>query len=157
VRPWTSTVCGVTQWPMLAVMLLPKGLAVCAPSAASGPLPVACAAKTNPMKATIASRPFLISFVCSSFRLPLGFSKGNLKELQTKEIKNGRLAMVAFMGFVFAAQATGKGPLAALGAHTANPFGNNITANIGHCVTPQTVDVQGLTLHLTCLWPASHP
>jgi light-harvesting complex I chlorophyll a/b binding protein 4 len=31
---------------------------------------------------------------------PLGFSKGNLKELQTKEVKNGRLAMVAFMGFV---------------------------------------------------------
>ncbi len=31
---------------------------------------------------------------------PLGFSKGNLKELQTKEIKNGRIAMVAFMGFV---------------------------------------------------------
>ena len=87
---------------------------------------------------------------------PLGFAKGNMKELQTKEIKNGRLAMVAFMGFVFAAQATGKGPLAALGAHTANPFGNNITSNIGHCVTPQTVDVQGLTLHLTCLWPASH-
>jgi hypothetical protein len=31
---------------------------------------------------------------------PLGFSKGNLKELQTKEIKNGRIAMVAYMGFV---------------------------------------------------------
>jgi light-harvesting complex I chlorophyll a/b binding protein 4 len=31
---------------------------------------------------------------------PLGFSKGNFKELQTKEIKNGRIAMVAFMGFV---------------------------------------------------------
>lgn len=31
---------------------------------------------------------------------PLGFSKGNLKELQTKEIKNGRLAMIAFMAFV---------------------------------------------------------
>jgi hypothetical protein len=31
---------------------------------------------------------------------PLGFSKGNLKELQTKEIKNGRIAMVAFMSFV---------------------------------------------------------
>jgi light-harvesting complex I chlorophyll a/b binding protein 4 len=31
---------------------------------------------------------------------PLGFSKGNLKELQTKEIKNGRIAMIAFMSFV---------------------------------------------------------
>jgi len=31
---------------------------------------------------------------------PLGFSKGNLKELQTKEIKNGRIAMVAYMAFV---------------------------------------------------------
>lgn len=31
---------------------------------------------------------------------PLGFSKGNMKELQTKEVKNGRLAMIAFMGFV---------------------------------------------------------
>ena len=35
---------------------------------------------------------------------PLGFSKSNAKEWQTKEIKNGRLAMVAYMGFVFAAQ-----------------------------------------------------
>lgn len=31
---------------------------------------------------------------------PLGFSKDNLKELQTKEIKNGRIAMIAFMAFV---------------------------------------------------------
>jgi light-harvesting complex I chlorophyll a/b binding protein 4 len=31
---------------------------------------------------------------------PLGFSKGDAKQLQTKEVKNGRLAMVAFMGFV---------------------------------------------------------
>ena len=36
--------------------------------------------------------------LCLAPRLQLGFSKGNLKELQTKEIKNGRLAMVAFLG-----------------------------------------------------------
>jgi light-harvesting complex I chlorophyll a/b binding protein 4 len=87
---------------------------------------------------------------------PLGFSKGNLKELQTKEIKNGRLAMVAFMGFVLAAQATGKGPLAALGAHLASPGSNNWTANIGTCHVPTSVDVEGVTIPLTCLWPGQH-
>ncbi|KAL4856649.1 Chlorophyll a-b binding protein 4 [Chlorella vulgaris] len=84
---------------------------------------------------------------------PLGFSKGNFKEVQTKEIKNGRLAMVAFVGFTIQAQATGKGPLAALQDHLASPFSNNITNNIGHCMVPSSVDVQGLTIPLSCLWP----
>mmetsp|Transcript_37692 Transcript_37692/g.83943 ORF Transcript_37692/g.83943 Transcript_37692/m.83943 type:complete len:265 (+) Transcript_37692:92-886(+) len=84
---------------------------------------------------------------------PMGFSKGDFKELQTKEIKNGRLAMVAFAGFTLQAQATGKGPLGSLAAHLSNPFGSNWATNIGHCVTPSSVDVQGLTIPLTCLWP----
>ena len=84
---------------------------------------------------------------------PLGFSKGNMKELQTKEIKNGRLAMIAFMGFVLQAQATGKNPLENLGEHLANPFGVNVGANIGQCHVPAIVDVQGLQIPLTCLWP----
>ncbi|PNH12496.1 Chlorophyll a-b binding protein P4, chloroplastic [Tetrabaena socialis] len=84
---------------------------------------------------------------------PLGFSKGNLKEAQTKEIKNGRLAMVAFAGFILQAQTTGKGPIASLSAHLGNPFGNNILKNIGTCTVPTSVNVQGLDIPLTCLWP----
>lgn len=83
---------------------------------------------------------------------PLGFGKGDMKTMQTKEIKNGRLAMVAFMGFVIQAQATGKGPLADLADHLGNP-GNNWTTNIGTCVTPDSVIAQGVKIPLTCLWP----
>jgi len=84
---------------------------------------------------------------------PLGFSKGNFKELQTKEIKNGRLAMIAFMGFIIQAQATGEGPLANLGSHLSSPFEQNWAHNIGTCHVPREVTVQGLRLPLNCLWP----
>ncbi|KAL4437478.1 hypothetical protein ABPG77_003459 [Micractinium sp. CCAP 211/92] len=60
---------------------------------------------------------------------PMGMSKGNLDELKTKEIKNGRLAMVACLGFAAQHAATGASPLAALGAHLANPFTANFATN----------------------------
>jgi len=60
---------------------------------------------------------------------PMGMSKGNVEELKVKEIKNGRLAMIAFLGFVAQHQATGKSPLAALTDHLADPFAANFATN----------------------------
>ena len=61
---------------------------------------------------------------------PLGWSKdaNALGELKLKELKNGRLAMVAFIGFVGQNAATGKTPLAALSEHVANPWAVNVAS-----------------------------
>jgi len=59
---------------------------------------------------------------------PLGFAKGNVEELKVKEIKNGRLAMVAMLGFV-AEAGLGKDPIDGLLEHVSNPMGANFTTN----------------------------
>lgn len=61
----------------------------------------------------------------------MGFGKdgSKLENMKLKEVKNGRLAMVAFIGFIGQHAATGQGPLAALGSHLANPANNNFATN----------------------------
>lgn len=66
---------------------------------------------------------------------PLGFGNNNeeaMRDLKVKEIKNGRLAMVAFLGFACQAVLTGKGPVQNWLDHLADPFGNNILTNFAH-------------------------
>lgn len=53
---------------------------------------------------------------------PLGMKNDDMRE---KEIKNGRLAMVAFVGFSSQAAVQGKGPIASLKYHLADPFHHN--------------------------------
>jgi light-harvesting complex I chlorophyll a/b binding protein 1 len=69
---------------------------------------------------------------------PLGFAKdpSKLDELKTKELNNGRLALVAFTGFsVQAAVYPGTGPLQNLLEHIASPF----TVNIANVLIPRSV------------------
>ena len=53
---------------------------------------------------------------------PLGLRN---EDTQEKEIKNGRLAMVAFVGFASQAAVQGKGPIESLKYHLADPIHHN--------------------------------
>eukprot|EP00746_Dinoflagellata_sp_MGD_P154442 gnl/MRDRNA2_/MRDRNA2_84808_c3_seq1.p1 gnl/MRDRNA2_/MRDRNA2_84808_c3~~gnl/MRDRNA2_/MRDRNA2_84808_c3_seq1.p1 ORF type:complete len:214 (-),score=17.54 gnl/MRDRNA2_/MRDRNA2_84808_c3_seq1:543-1097(-) len=60
---------------------------------------------------------------------PLGLAKGDFSDLKQKEIKNGRLAMVAFVGFIVQERLTGLNPLAALQLHLSSPGQHTVFTN----------------------------
>lgn len=64
--------------------------------------------------------------------LGMGKTEEEMKDLKLKEIKNGRLAMLAMFGFGAQSVLTGKGPFENLMDHLSNPVGNNILTNFGH-------------------------
>jgi len=53
-------------------------------------------------------------------------------ELKVKEIKNGRLAMMAMLGFAVQAGVTKEGPFTNWAGHVSNPFGYNILTVVGN-------------------------
>lgn len=64
---------------------------------------------------------------------PLGMGSGegaSLKTIRTKEIANGRLAMVACLGFFVQAAYTDKSPVENLLDHLADPFHNNLIESL---------------------------
>ncbi|WIA36289.1 hypothetical protein OEZ86_007615 [Tetradesmus obliquus] len=63
---------------------------------------------------------------------PIGFSRGSeamYKKYKQNEIVNGRLAMVANLGFWAQYAATGKGPIQNLTDHLADPYHTTFTSN----------------------------
>jgi light-harvesting complex I chlorophyll a/b binding protein 3 len=61
-----------------------------------------------------------------------GKNPSEMKTLQTKEVQNGRLAMLAMLGFFVQASFTHASPVENLVAHLSDPSGANILTTFGN-------------------------
>merc|ERR1719160_923161 len=68
----------------------------------------------------------------SGFLNSFPFDPANMysPDMEVKEVKNGRLAMVAFVGFAVQALVTRAGPLTDLSNHIGDPFNKNFISSI---------------------------
>jgi light-harvesting complex I chlorophyll a/b binding protein 3 len=65
------------------------------------------------------------------FGLSSQMDEAQILDMKVKEVKNGRLAMVAWLGFMVQACTTHKGPVQNLLDHMSAPAANNMAARIG--------------------------
>lgn len=66
----------------------------------------------------------------------LGKTEEDMKKMKLREIKNGRLAMLAVFGMGAQAVLTQKGPFANLIDHLADPVNCNMLTNFSHAMRP---------------------
>jgi hypothetical protein len=80
------------------------------------------------------SSSYLLCFITLGLHEPCWtISAGDasyLKNIRTKEIANGRLAMIACLGFFIQAAYTDKSPVENLLEHVADPFHNNLIESL---------------------------
>ncbi|KAF5741346.1 hypothetical protein HS088_TW10G00343 [Tripterygium wilfordii] len=78
------------------------------------------------------AKPGSMAYPGGPFFNPLGFGKDekSMKDLKLKEVKNGRPAMLAILGYFIQALVTGVGPFQNLLDHLADPANNNILTNL---------------------------
>eukprot|EP00850_Spirogloea_muscicola_P006175 SM000029S10470 [mRNA] locus=s29:330690:332197:+ [translate_table: standard] len=69
---------------------------------------------------------------------PLGFAPS--LEAMEKELANGRLAMVAFFGFIVQSRITGDGPYANLLQHLSDPWHNTVFQSLANFFATRTIE-----------------
>jgi len=88
---------------------------------------------------------------------PMGLAKGDLDSLKLKEIKNGRLAMVAVFGMFMQGSVTHTGPVANWLAHISDPWGMNVATSNSVAIPYMHPEVFSSGAGSAAYWAAAVP